>query len=370
MIVEDKEFRLVPNANSEIESTFYIARDGSGYDTERKRWLTQYTNGNGYTFYEYGQRPRQKIYVDMALALAWIPNPSGYEYITHLDGDLYNNNIDNLAWSAEDGKLIAIRRQNKTYRVKDMLTGLETNKEDTVFRDFNSGVLCAQTAMGKFIDNRYCVWDTTVCGECPRSMGEYKQFSSDLDNGVFVIEGMWCKPVLFHSIEHLLGCTDLSSVFEIKNKMKFFREGRTPTYTDERMIPYGEWEGKVSDLIIYNPKVRLTKASWFSPYLIELNNGEIGLHLNGHSHIPDFSTAEIRTMLKTGCQIRGTYLKYLLTMDAVIGYVSSLSPRKDSIYDVTVMGPGRMHLVKHRVMEDQFAHYCKQGKITFTYKDK
>lgn len=370
MIVEDKEFRLVPNPNPEIESTLYIARDGSGYDTERKRWIMQYTNGNGYRYYEYGQRPRQKVYVDMALALAWIPNPEGHKYVTHLDGDLYNNHIDNLAWSEDDGKLMAVKKKTKKYEVKDMLTGDICNKEDSIFRDYNSGLLCAQTIMGQFIDNRYCVWDTECYATCPRSLDEYKMFSSDLDNEVFVIEGMWRQPVLFHSLEHLFKCTDLSSIFEIKNKMNVFKEGKVPLYTDERVIPFGKWEGDLKDLIIYSPKIKLTKASWYSPYLVELNNGEVVLHLNGHFNMPNFSEHEMRKMLKTGCQIIGTRFKYLFTMDKVIDYVVGFSPREDSIYDFRVEGTGKTYLVKHRMIENQFVHYCKQGKIVFIHKDK
>ncbi len=36
--------------------------------------------------------------VNRAVALAFIPNPKSYPMVRHLDDDIDNNNVDNLAW--------------------------------------------------------------------------------------------------------------------------------------------------------------------------------------------------------------------------------------------------------------------------------
>ena len=44
------------------------------------------------------------MYVNRIVAEAFIPNPHGYRFVLHLDGDCTNNDYRNLMWSNKSGK--------------------------------------------------------------------------------------------------------------------------------------------------------------------------------------------------------------------------------------------------------------------------
>ena len=46
--------------------------------------------------------PVQDHYIHRLVATHFVPNPNKYKYVEHIDGDLKNNNADNLRW-VEDG---------------------------------------------------------------------------------------------------------------------------------------------------------------------------------------------------------------------------------------------------------------------------
>lgn len=45
----------------------------------------------------YGEKVRKQIKI--LVAESFIPNPEGYRYVKHKDGNLGNNSVDNLEWT-------------------------------------------------------------------------------------------------------------------------------------------------------------------------------------------------------------------------------------------------------------------------------
>ena len=44
------------------------------------------------------------MYVNRLVAETFIPNPEGYRFVIHIDGDCTNNDYRNLMWSSKSGK--------------------------------------------------------------------------------------------------------------------------------------------------------------------------------------------------------------------------------------------------------------------------
>ena len=71
----------------------------------------KYTKDDG-TFYQ----PCVKTH--RAVALAFIPNPNNYPQVDHIDGDMYNNNVENLRWcTAQQNNKWARDRRNSLKQV-------------------------------------------------------------------------------------------------------------------------------------------------------------------------------------------------------------------------------------------------------------
>lgn len=55
----------------------------------------------------------RRYYVDYIVAKAFIDNPRAYFRVKHLDGDITNNKITNLAWTNQSIEMVSKYKQNK-----------------------------------------------------------------------------------------------------------------------------------------------------------------------------------------------------------------------------------------------------------------
>lgn len=62
--------------------------------------MKTYIDKNGYRFVEWGDRRGTHCQrVHRLVALAFVPNPNGYETVDHIDRDRANNKAGNLRWA-------------------------------------------------------------------------------------------------------------------------------------------------------------------------------------------------------------------------------------------------------------------------------
>lgn len=57
----------------------------------------------------------KNYYVSRLVAEAFIPNPSDYNIVSHLDGNVKNNSIDNLVWISGRERAIKAHERRKLY---------------------------------------------------------------------------------------------------------------------------------------------------------------------------------------------------------------------------------------------------------------
>lgn len=82
------------------ENLYVVSDTGNIKGEKRGKILTAHPNkGTGYfqvMLWDCG-KIRLK-YVHRLVATAFLENPHGYKYVTHIDGDLSNNRVENLQW--------------------------------------------------------------------------------------------------------------------------------------------------------------------------------------------------------------------------------------------------------------------------------
>lgn len=102
----------------------------SGYYGQRRRYYEPHlmspstSNSNGYPVINFIDNGHKKTFaVHRLVAMLFIPNPKGFGFVVHLDGNKLNNCVDNLEWRENlDGltagsAIFQCRRPVRQYRV-------------------------------------------------------------------------------------------------------------------------------------------------------------------------------------------------------------------------------------------------------------
>ena len=99
---------------------YRIYPNGKIYSIKLKKFIFGHKNKRGYyafTIYDsFGKRKQKALH--QLLAMAFIPNPSNYEVVRHLDDNKENNSLSNLKWGTiRENIEDAIR--NNVYKMPD-----------------------------------------------------------------------------------------------------------------------------------------------------------------------------------------------------------------------------------------------------------
>lgn len=78
---------------------YKVSRNGEVYSIKQNRYISQNDNGNGYLFVALNENNKSVYkYIHRLVAEAFIPNENNSNSVIHLDGNKYNNCVENLAW--------------------------------------------------------------------------------------------------------------------------------------------------------------------------------------------------------------------------------------------------------------------------------
>ena len=79
---------------------FLVDDDLNIYSKRSGKKLTPFIGSDGYEHvgYRVGNRKSHKNRVHVIFAHCFIPNPSNYKYVNHIDSDKLNNSLENLEW--------------------------------------------------------------------------------------------------------------------------------------------------------------------------------------------------------------------------------------------------------------------------------
>lgn len=86
-----KEIKNYPN--------YEISENGDVRNIKTGRFLKKTLRDDGFLIIPLSQNNVSKIfYVNRLVATAFIPNPSNFKFVIHIDGNKENNNVNNLQW--------------------------------------------------------------------------------------------------------------------------------------------------------------------------------------------------------------------------------------------------------------------------------
>lgn len=84
------------------EGRYGITEDGKVWSHLYKRWMKQRVDRSGYLKVAlYKPHNCKGYFVHRLVALTYLPNPSNYPQVNHLDGNRLNPNLTNLEWCTQ-----------------------------------------------------------------------------------------------------------------------------------------------------------------------------------------------------------------------------------------------------------------------------
>jgi hypothetical protein len=128
--ITDEEWRPVPNSNDKYQVSNY-GRIKSFFNKGKYEQMLKTHELNGFKIANISiNNKKPSIYIHRLVAEAWIPKPSNdHNYVMHLDGNLSNNHISNLAWMTKE-QMHAHRRELKKKSTTVKISNSKLNESD------------------------------------------------------------------------------------------------------------------------------------------------------------------------------------------------------------------------------------------------
>ncbi len=78
---------------------YFVSRNGRVFNTITKKELSQHNSGKGYMRVCISIKNKERIVsVHRLVAIAYVPNPSNYPQVNHINGVKSDNRAENLEW--------------------------------------------------------------------------------------------------------------------------------------------------------------------------------------------------------------------------------------------------------------------------------
>lgn len=111
-----------------FNSNYYISNFGRVYN-KRSHKITLSPEGKGK--YAKVKINGRKYRVHRLVASIFIPNPDNKPFVDHIDGDRYNNRVDNLRWvtSTENNRHLSETTRNYRNLTEEDIKSIKTSKK-------------------------------------------------------------------------------------------------------------------------------------------------------------------------------------------------------------------------------------------------
>jgi len=151
-IFEEEEIKIIREfPNYGISNLGYVYKDlkyGLLPENYKKKRLKGYKDTKGFLKVHLSNGKKHKIFfVHRLVAEYFIPNPEGYRYVRHKDGNKENNKADNLIWTPDlkinridkSKQLDILKLKEKGLSIKDISdrTGISYSTVINILSDFS-----------------------------------------------------------------------------------------------------------------------------------------------------------------------------------------------------------------------------------------
>lgn len=145
----------------DIDDAYMVSRQGKVYSTLFGKLKELKTSLDISGKYERVTLRSNKAYlVHRLIALAYIPNPDNLPQVNHIDGDMKNNNVDNLEWVSIGGNQLHAYETGLKIKPKGLLNGRQELSEEDVLEIYNKALI---GYTNKSLSNSYNVSTTQIC---------------------------------------------------------------------------------------------------------------------------------------------------------------------------------------------------------------
>jgi hypothetical protein len=125
-----------------VDDAYMVSRQGKVYSTLFGKLKELKTSLDISGKYERVTLRSNKAYlVHRLVALTYIPNPDNLPQVNHIDGDMKNNNVENLEWVSISGNQLHAYETGLKTKPKGLLNGRQELSEEDVLEIYNKALI-------------------------------------------------------------------------------------------------------------------------------------------------------------------------------------------------------------------------------------